>query len=107
MPAPVEDPFGDSLWWAFTTMATVGYGDRYPTTSEGRLVAAALMVGGVALLGVVTAALASWFVDRFGQAQKADTELLQALQQLRTEVAELRAELHGAGPVDVTAGGAP
>jgi voltage-gated potassium channel len=100
--------FGDSLWWAFTTMATVGYGDRYPTTAEGRLVAAALMVGGVALLGVVTAALASWFVERFGRAQRSDTELLQALHQLRTEVAELRAELHeGARRVDVTVSGAP
>ena len=56
--------FGDAIWWAVTTMTTVGYGDRYPVTSIGRLVAFALMVGGIALLGTVTATLASWLVER-------------------------------------------
>jgi voltage-gated potassium channel len=51
--------FGDALWWALSTMTTVGYGDRYPTTGEGRLVAGGLMLAGVALLGVITASLAS------------------------------------------------
>jgi voltage-gated potassium channel len=86
--------YSDALWWALTTMSTIGYGDRYPTTMEGRFVAAALMLGGVALLGVVTAALASWFVDRFGQASKSDAALLDALGQLQVEVAALREELH-------------
>ena len=54
--------FQDAAWWALTTITTVGYGDRYPVTPEGRLVAAALMVGGIALLGVVTGLVASWFV---------------------------------------------
>jgi voltage-gated potassium channel len=87
--------YGDALWWALTTMSTIGYGDRYPTTVEGRLVAGALMLGGVALLGVITAALASWFVDRFGQAQRTDNDLLKAVHQLRVEVAGLREELRG------------
>ena len=55
--------FGDALWWAVTTITTVGYGDRYPVTVEGRIVASALMVSGIALLGVVTASIASWFVQ--------------------------------------------
>jgi voltage-gated potassium channel len=55
--------FGDAMWWAVTTMTTVGYGDRYPVTGVGRLVAFALMVGGIALLGTVTATLASWLVE--------------------------------------------
>jgi voltage-gated potassium channel len=55
--------FGESVWWTITTISTVGYGDRYPVTFEGRLVAASLMVAGIALLGVVTASLASWFVE--------------------------------------------
>ena len=46
--------FGDAVWWSVTTMSTVGYGDEYPVTTTGRLVAVALMIGGVALLGVVT-----------------------------------------------------
>ncbi len=55
----------DALWWASTTVTTVGYGDRFPTTGEGRLVGVLLMVGGIALLGVVTASIAAWFVRRF------------------------------------------
>jgi Ion channel len=41
--------FGDALWWAATTMSTVGYGDRYPTTTDGRVIGAGLMVAGIAL----------------------------------------------------------
>ena len=55
--------FGDAIWWAITTMTTVGYGDRYPVTSVGRLVAFGLMIGGIALFGTVTATLASWLVE--------------------------------------------
>ena len=85
--------YGDSLWWAISTATTVGYGDRYPTTTEGRLVAAALMIGGVALLGVVTAGLASWFVERFGRSQRVDDDILTTLRALRAEVAALRHDL--------------
>lgn len=46
---------GDALWWAATTVTTVGYGDRFPVTSQGRLVAVLLMLGGIALLGIITA----------------------------------------------------
>lgn len=56
--------FGDSVWWAFVTITTVGYGDYFPVTIEGRLVAAVLMLAGVALIGVVTATLATWFIDQ-------------------------------------------
>jgi voltage-gated potassium channel len=56
--------FGDALWWAITTVTTVGYGDQFPTTPEGRLVAVGLMLAGIALLGVVTASIASWLIDR-------------------------------------------
>ena len=60
--------FGDAVWWTLTTISTVGYGDRYPVTLEGRFVAAALMVAGIALLGVVTASIASWFVENLRRA---------------------------------------
>ena len=52
----------DAIWWAYVTITTVGYGDKYPVTSEGRLIAALLMTVGVALFGTFTAYLASWFV---------------------------------------------
>ena len=54
--------FGDGLWWAITTVTTVGYGDRYPTTTEGRFLAVLLMIMGISLVGVITASVAAWFV---------------------------------------------
>jgi voltage-gated potassium channel len=71
--ANIKTP-ADALWWASTTVTTVGYGDRYPTTGEGRLVAVLLMLGGIALLGVITASVAAWFVKNFStiEAEVAD-----------------------------------
>ena len=63
--------FGEAVWWTITTISTVGYGDRYPVTVEGRLVAASLMVAGIALLGVVTASIASWFVENLRRSEAA------------------------------------
>jgi voltage-gated potassium channel len=60
--------FGDGLWWAITTVTTVGYGDRYPTTTEGRFLAVGLMIMGISLMGVITASVAAWFV-KMGQGE--------------------------------------
>jgi voltage-gated potassium channel len=54
--------FGDGLWWAMTTVTTVGYGDKFPVTTEGRILAVALMIMGISLVGVITASVAAWFV---------------------------------------------
>jgi voltage-gated potassium channel len=62
----------DALWWAATTVTTVGYGDRYPTTATGRFIAVGLMLVGVALLGVVTASIAAWFVQRLKPVEEAE-----------------------------------
>lgn len=53
----------DALWWAYVTITTVGYGDLYPVTTQGRIVALVLMTAGVGLFGVFTGYLASWFVE--------------------------------------------
>lgn len=52
----------DALWWAVATITTVGYGDRYPVTSEGRVIAAVLMTVGVGFFGIFTGLVASWFM---------------------------------------------
>jgi voltage-gated potassium channel len=56
--------FGDALWWAVTTVSTVGYGDAVPTTDAGRGVAYLLILVGVAVFSLVTANLASFFIER-------------------------------------------
>jgi len=93
--------FGDALWWAIVTVSTVGYGDRFPVTPEGRAVAIGLMLGGVALLGVVTASIASWLIDGVRAAEasaeaatRADVAALSArVEDLHLMLAELRAHL--------------
>lgn len=86
--------FGDATWWAATTMTTVGYGDRYPTSAQGRAVGFALMLAGIAILGMVTASIASWLIDRVReidtQSQAATRGDIHALQR---EIAQLRRQL--------------
>lgn len=91
--------FGDALWWAATTITTVGYGDQFPTTTEGRFVGVGLMLTGIALLGVITAALASWFVEKVAEVQAAEerneaevTDLAAEVRALRQDIQELRRE---------------
>jgi voltage-gated potassium channel len=92
------DSFPKALWWTLTTISTVGYGDVYPTTWEGRLVAASLMIGGIALLGVITGMIASWLLERIraadenieGAIQQESDDLRAELRTLQTEIRELR-----------------
>lgn len=53
----------DALWWAFATITTVGYGDKYPVTTEGRIIGVLLMTAGVGLFGTFTALVAAWFMS--------------------------------------------
>jgi len=93
-PGSTIDSFGDAVWWSFTTVTTVGYGDRYPVTVEGRAVAVGLMLAGIALLGVVTATFASWLVERVREAgEESETVTRRDLALLTNEVARLRAAL--------------
>ncbi|MFC8039013.1 potassium channel family protein [Paenarthrobacter sp. NPDC057355] len=90
--------FGDAAWWAVTTITTVGYGDLYPVTPIGRVVAAALMMSGIAVLGIVTASIASWLVQRIeenaeGVAAAAGEKAVAAEEPVRAEVADLVKEI--------------
>jgi len=81
----------DGIWWAVVTVTTVGYGDSYPTSVEGRIVAMVVMIVGIGFLSVLTASIASVFVktDRGEETES----ILTALADLREEVAELRQQL--------------
>lgn len=86
--------FGDALWWAFTTVMTVGYGDRYPITTQGRFIAAGLMLAGIALLGIVTASLASWLIDKVREVEEHTQAATRAdAAALTAEVRALRQDL--------------
>ncbi len=98
--------FGRALWWAVVTITTVGYGDETPVTVIGRLVATATMIAGIALLGTITATLASWFVERISDQEEANqTATRRQVADLAVEVRELRVLLAGAtGQVFVDSG---
>jgi voltage-gated potassium channel len=86
--------FGNALWWAVVTVTTVGYGDHFPVTLQGRFVAVGLMIGGVALIGVVTASFAAWFIDRVRDEEAANEAASRRdLERLTDQVAELTAEV--------------
>ncbi|MFC4799229.1 potassium channel family protein [Neobacillus sp. GCM10023253] len=61
---PSFDSYGDALWWTVVTTTTVGYGDLYPETTVGRLIASVLMFVGIGLIGVVTGTVASLFSNK-------------------------------------------
>ncbi|MFF8903928.1 potassium channel family protein [Streptomyces olivaceoviridis] len=84
---------GDAVWWSFTTMTTVGYGDHAPTTGLGRMIAVGLMLSGIALLGVVTANIAAWFISRFEKDDVEERRQTEAIAALAEEVRLLRAEV--------------
>lgn len=82
--------FGDALWWSITTITTVGYGDLYPVSTSGRIIAALLMIGGISLVGSITATLASWIVQRVAEEDEANqTATARQVEELRVEVSQL------------------
>jgi voltage-gated potassium channel len=62
----IDSPF-DALWWGISTLSTVGYGDVYPVTPEGRLAAMVLMLLGIGLFSAITATIASYLISTGGQ----------------------------------------
>ncbi|GGJ58273.1 potassium channel family protein [Deinococcus roseus] len=80
--------YQDALWWAVTTITTVGYGDKFPVTPAGRGVAIFLMFTGITLFGLLTASVAAFFVEEEHQPQ--DQELQERLERLENHVLELK-----------------
>ncbi len=89
--------FGDALWWSITTVTT-GYNDLTPLTAEGRIVAVALMIGGISLVGIVTATLASWIVQRVAEEDTANQAVTAAqINELRQEIRRLAESVSAQG----------
>lgn len=83
-----------AYWWTFTTLATVGYGDVYPITGIGRVIAVVVMLYGVGMVAVATGALASWIIEKIGGMEEQEHPATKAdVDDLRQEISELRALL--------------
>lgn len=81
--------FGDALWWALSTVTTVGYGDKYPVTGEGHLIGAALMVTGVVVFGVITAGLGGWFVENIQRIERDEARETSEVARLESALREV------------------
>lgn len=79
----------DALWWSLVTITTIGYGDRYPVTDIGRLIATVLMISGIGLFGTLSGVAASFFLGTQSQEGAAPSPELKALE---ARVAELEKE---------------
>jgi voltage-gated potassium channel len=87
-PAANIDSYPDALWWAVTTITTVGYGDRFPMSPAGRGVAVVLMIAGIARFGVITATIAAYFVE-----QKSEQDVAGRLDQVMERLDRIEAQL--------------
>ncbi|MFD3744557.1 potassium channel family protein [Nocardia sp. NPDC058633] len=93
------ESFGDALWWSMVTVTTVGFGDVYPVTTEGRFVSLILMTLGIGLISFAIGTMTSWVVEQLktvddasDRAENMLRELVDEVKALRTEVAELRSD---------------
>lgn len=88
---PRAATIGDGLWLAFTTAATVGYGDLIPSTHASRIFAVVVVLFGLAVLSLVTASVAAFFVEK--EERQIEDDLLREIGQLRAQVQLLAQEL--------------
>jgi voltage-gated potassium channel len=79
----------DAVWWSVVTITTVGYGDRYPVTSEGRFLGGILMFAGVGLFATFSGFVAAWFL------RPAEDKHEGGLDEIREELARLRKAIEG------------
>ncbi len=97
----------DAIWWSFVTMSTVGYGDHYPITTAGRMLAVILVVAGVALFGTFTGLVSSFLLEAGQKKEEKElSELIREIRALREKVESLEQEIRQTGPgkADETAG---
>ena len=79
----------DAVWWSVTTITTVGYGDKYPVTTEGRIIAMILMMSGVGLFGTLSGVIASHLFGASSHSGDTSQQVLKELRELRASVDDL------------------
>jgi voltage-gated potassium channel len=87
----------DGVWWALSTMTTVGYGDIYPHTNAGRVIAMAVMLVGIGFIAILTAAIAERFVALHSaeEVDELENTLVGSEEQLLREIQAIQSRLHG------------
>jgi voltage-gated potassium channel len=95
----------DGVWWAFSTMATVGYGDKVPVTVFGRAVGMTVMIVGIGTIAILTGAVAQRFLtpqldeiaelesEAAADVESAETDVLAGVRDIRVRLAQLEAQL--------------
>ena len=73
----------DALWWAVVTVTTVGYGDVYPVTGLGRILATGMIICGVALVGTITASFAGWVISQIRVVENENVAIKLELQEIK------------------------
>src|SRR6185312_9490381 len=82
---------GDAVWWSISTFTTVGYGDVYPTTMEGRILAMVLMMSGIGLFGILSGLAASFFLgSKQRNIVREEDKILTRLESLEKKIDELK-----------------
>lgn len=76
----------DALWWASVTIFTVGYGDKFPVSGEGRFYAVALMLIGITIIGTVTATFAGWLVSKLSEVESENEKILTKLEEISSRL---------------------
>jgi hypothetical protein len=91
--------WGDALWWSVTTLTTVGYGEHYPVTLWGRLVAVGVMMAGISIIGAVAAIVAYALAGRLAaRLEAAVSQVESQIEQVEAEVEHVEAEVSGRRP---------
>lgn len=87
----IKEPM-DALWWALVTVTTVGYGDYYPVTIEGRFIAIVLMTNGIGIFATLSAMIVSKFIEP-DNVEMQQEQLVDMMGKLNAQLIELRREL--------------
>jgi len=83
----------DAIWWSVTTITTVGYGDKYPVTTEGRIVAMVLMVSGIGLFGILSGLAASYFLHaKQNNSDDVQNEILARLKTIEQKIDQFKSD---------------